>query len=72
MSNDIHPYTIEISDAALTALTARIHDTRWPEAETPDDWSQGIPLDYVREVCEYWADGYDWRVREALGSAGGA
>ena len=31
-----------------------------------DDWSQGIPLAYVREVAEYWADTYDWRSREAL------
>ena len=39
--------------------------TRWPERETVDDWSQGIPLDYVREVCEYWRTTYDWRAREA-------
>lgn len=29
------------------------------------DWSQGIPLDYTRELAAYWADGYDWRAREA-------
>jgi pimeloyl-ACP methyl ester carboxylesterase len=26
---------------------------------------QGAPLDYVRELCGYWADGYDWRASEA-------
>ena len=31
--------------------------TRWPERETVDDWSQGIPLGYVQELCRYWADG---------------
>jgi pimeloyl-ACP methyl ester carboxylesterase len=31
-----------------------------------DDWSQGTPLSYLREVCEYWAEKYDWRAREAL------
>jgi pimeloyl-ACP methyl ester carboxylesterase len=29
-----------------------------------DDWSQGIPLAYVQEVCGYWAEKYDWRERE--------
>lgn len=24
-----------------------------------------MPLGYLRELCEYWADGYDWRVTEA-------
>jgi len=30
-----------------------------------DDWSQGIPLDYTRSLADYWANGYDWRSREA-------
>lgn len=29
--------------------------------ETVADWSQGVPLAYVRELCDYWADGYNWR-----------
>ena len=39
--------------------------TRWPEAECVDDWSQGIPLAYTRELADYWANDYDWRAREA-------
>ncbi len=38
--------------------------TRWPEAECVDDWSQGIPLAYTRELADYWANSYDWRARE--------
>ncbi len=34
-------------------------------AECVDDWSQGIPLTYTRELADYWADEYDWRAREA-------
>ena len=30
-----------------------------------DDWSQGIPLGYTRDLADYWASGYDWRSREA-------
>ena len=37
---------------------------RWPNAETVDDWEQGIPLSYVQDLCAYWAEKYDWRARE--------
>ena len=30
------------------------------------DWSQGVPLTWIEEVCRYWAADYDWRRREAL------
>jgi len=36
-------------------------------AETPDDWSQGIPLVYVQEVADYWLETYDMnRVADRL------
>jgi pimeloyl-ACP methyl ester carboxylesterase len=62
---DVTPFRIRASDAQLEDLGRRLRATRWPEAETVDDWSQGIPLAYVQEVCAYWADRYDWRAREA-------
>ena len=64
-SNAIDPFRIDASDLALDDLKRRIHATRWPDPETVDDWSQGIPLAYVQEVCAYWAEKYDWREREA-------
>ena len=65
MAGEIMPFTIDVADDVLDDLRRRLHNTRWPEAELVDDWSQGIPLSYVREVCDYWADEYDWRAREA-------
>jgi pimeloyl-ACP methyl ester carboxylesterase len=65
MSPAIQPFRIAASDAALDDLKRRLRATRWPERETVDDWSQGIPLAYVQDVCAYWAEKYDWRAREA-------
>ena len=66
MSNpSIRPFRIEASDAELEDLRGRLAATRWPEREPVEDWSQGIPLAYVQEVCAYWAEKYDWRAREA-------
>lgn len=63
---EIRPFTINISDDNLDDLRRRLADTRWPEAEPVDDWSQGIPLAYTRELAEHWAHRYDWRAREAV------
>jgi pimeloyl-ACP methyl ester carboxylesterase len=64
MSDEIRPFTIDVPEAVLDDLRTRLHHTRWPDREVVDDWSQGIPLDYVRQLAAYWADGYDWRTRE--------
>jgi len=61
----INPFRIAVADADLDDLRSRLARTRWPEAECVDDWSQGIPLDYTRELADYWANEYDWRARES-------
>ena len=69
MSTDpshINPFRIEIDEGELTDLKDRLGRTRWPNAEVVDDWSQGLPLAYAKELCDYWAGSYDWRAREAL------
>jgi pimeloyl-ACP methyl ester carboxylesterase len=62
----IEPFRIAVGDDVLDDLTSRLRRTRWPEAELVDDWSQGVPRQWIEDVCRYWADGYDWRRREAL------
>jgi epoxide hydrolase len=59
------PFTAEFTDAAIADLRARLANTRWPERETVDDWSQGVPLAYAREVCDYWANQYDFAAAQA-------
>jgi pimeloyl-ACP methyl ester carboxylesterase len=62
---ELKQFRIDVPTEVLDDLQARLAHTRWPEAECVDDWSQGIPLAYTRELAAYWADGYDWRSREA-------
>ena len=65
MADRIEPFVIAADGAALEDLRDRLRRTRWPERETVEDWSQGVPLAYVRDLCGYWADRYDWRASEA-------
>ncbi len=59
------PFTIDIPQSQLDDLKTRLALTRWPEKETVEDWDQGMPLAYARELAAYWAHGYDWRRCEA-------
>ena len=56
----IEPFTVEFGDDAIADLRDRLRRTRWPERETVTDWSQGVPLAYVQEICAYWAEEYDF------------
>jgi pimeloyl-ACP methyl ester carboxylesterase len=58
------PFRIDVPDDELADLADRVRRTRWSDAEPVDDWSQGVPLAYLRELCEYWATRYDWRATE--------
>lgn len=65
MPSDVSEFRVAVDDAQLDDLQRRLTQARWPERETVDDWSQGIPLAYLQQVCHYWATDYDWRAREA-------
>ncbi|QOZ27378.1 epoxide hydrolase family protein [Bradyrhizobium sp. CCBAU 51753] len=65
MTAVINPFRIAVTDDVLDDLRTRLRRTRWPEAELVDDWSQGAPLQWIQDVCRYWAEDYDWRKREA-------
>jgi pimeloyl-ACP methyl ester carboxylesterase len=61
----IRPFTVEIPEADLEDLRARIAATRFPERETVEDDSQGVPLALMQDLARYWATEYDWRKCEA-------
>ena len=65
MTDSIKPFTVAVPQSALDDLHQRIGNTRWPAAETVTDWNQGVPIAAMRDLCAYWANGYDWRRCEA-------
>ncbi|PHP17318.1 epoxide hydrolase [Sphingobium sp. IP1] len=65
MTDAITAFRADIPQEALDDLRLRLRRTRWPEPQTVGDWSQGVPLAVMRDLCAYWADGYDWRRCEA-------
>jgi epoxide hydrolase len=65
MPDGIEPFVISAEVAALDDLRDRLRRARWPEREPVGDWSQGVPLGYLQDLCGYWAEGYDCRATEA-------
>src|SRR5947207_899936 len=65
MSDAVTPFRLETGDDQLDDLHRRLARARWPEPPPVPDWSQGVPVDWLRDLCAYWKDGYDWRRCEA-------
>jgi pimeloyl-ACP methyl ester carboxylesterase len=63
--NTIRPFQVGFPEAELTDLRRRVNATRWPEAETVSDDSQGVRLAMMQDLARYWGTDYDWRKCEA-------
>ena len=61
----IRPFRIDVPQEDLDDLRRRITAMRWPEKQTVDDESQGVRLETMRALADYWATEYDWRPVEA-------
>jgi pimeloyl-ACP methyl ester carboxylesterase len=61
----IRPFKVTFPEEALVDLRRRINATRWPDRETVNDRSQGVPLATLQELVRYWGTDYDWRKAEA-------
>jgi pimeloyl-ACP methyl ester carboxylesterase len=62
---EIRPFRIEVSQAELDDLRDRLDRTRWPGEGSGIGWTRGVPLDYLKDLADYWANGFDWRRQEA-------
>jgi pimeloyl-ACP methyl ester carboxylesterase len=61
----MEPFVIDVDDRVLDDLRARLARTRLPVRTPGERWSAGMDPDYLRELLAHWADGFDWRGREA-------
>ncbi len=61
----IHPFRIQVPQADLDDLYQRLARTRWPSEAAGVGWARGVPVGYLQELAQYWAESYDWRAAEA-------
>lgn len=65
MSDAVEPFVVDIDEAVLDDLRARLARTRFAQQVDGSSWDAGMPADYLRELVAYWQDGFDWRDQEA-------
>ena len=58
------PYAIAVPDAEIAALRERLRNTRWLPEAPGSRWLYGVDLAFLRELCERWAERFDWRAVE--------
>ncbi|MCB4920835.1 epoxide hydrolase [Brucella intermedia] len=61
----IRPFHFRASHEALADLRHRISATKWPSQELVGDDTQGVQLETMRKLAQYWSTDYDWRRVEA-------
>jgi pimeloyl-ACP methyl ester carboxylesterase len=61
----MRPFRIDIPQSALDDLHRRLDSTRWPDEIPGVGWARGVPLEYLKELAEYWRNSFDWRAAEA-------
>lgn len=61
----MRPFRIDIPQADLDDLQRRLAATRWPSEVPGVGWARGVPLEYLKDLTEYWRTRYDWRAAEA-------
>jgi pimeloyl-ACP methyl ester carboxylesterase len=62
---NLQPFTIHVSDDTLDFIRRRVRDYRWDALPDAGGWHRGTEIAFLRELCDHWLAGYDWRAQEA-------
>jgi len=61
----IRPFTIQVPDADIDDLKARLAMSRIPDHLPDTGWDYGTDMVYLRELVDYWLNEFDWREQES-------
>lgn len=56
----LEPTTIDVPVGVIDDLRQRLASTRWFDPLPESAWRYGTDQGYLRDLCEYWADRFDW------------
>jgi hypothetical protein len=59
------PFKVDIPQATIDRILARVRDARWPQRLEGGDWRYGTDWDYMKSLAQYWTEQFDWRKAEA-------
>ena len=62
---DIHSFSVDVPDETLDRIRTQVAGYPWHEMPDDGGWAYGTNLDYMKELCAYWIDEFDWPKQEA-------
>ena len=60
----ITPYSVNVPDARLKSLRAKLEVAEFPDELDAARWDYGAPLADVKRLTAYWKDNFNWRQQE--------
>ena len=61
----IRPFQVDVPVETLELIRRQVASYAWHEMPDDGGWAYGANLEYMKELCAYWLDEFDWRVQEA-------
>ena len=58
-------FKIQISGQEIDYLRQRLAHTRWTSSTMQNGWEKGAPVDYLKNVADYWLNEFDWEKQQA-------
>ena len=63
---EVQPFKVDVSDETLADLRDRLAHTRWSDEIAGSEWDYGTNRAYIKELVDYWQNGFDWRAQEKI------
>ena len=64
IQENVQPFQFYVADDVLEAIKERVATYPWHEMPNDGGWDYGTNMDYLKELCAYWVNEFDWRAQE--------
>ena len=64
-NSTVKPFYFKVPGNDLDHILRRVADYPWHEMPDDGGWDYGTNLEYLKELCAYWVDKFDWRAQES-------
>ena len=60
MTTKITPFEVSLAADDIADLRGRLKRTRWTDWLPGSGWGYGVDADYLKRLCAFWQDGFDF------------
>ena len=64
-NNGPKPFRVNIPQATINRILARVKSARFPDPLEAADWRYGANWNYMKSLAEYWVTKFDWNKAQA-------